>query len=170
MNEIKIPFGLCEITYDDMKLPAMADEGVFSAIPTYTKMFGGALNDVNGYILESYEVTFKVSVNDESYETLKLMQTLETHEDGLYDDPSNFDIEGKRLIIHPFDAVDKEFDICIWNAYISPETGFKRTYKKETDEFEIVFIGTRVKNKSNPHMNNTYFFIGDWEKVGGYNA
>lgn len=84
---INIPFGLCSITYDDVKLPAMADEGLFTAIPSYRKMFGGALNSTQGYILESYDVRFTVRVNDESYSALKLhMQTLRSHEHGLYDD------------------------------------------------------------------------------------
>lgn len=164
MTDIKIPFGLCSITYGDEKLPAMADEGVFSAIPTYVPMHGGALNSVQGYILESYDVRFTVSINSESYEALKLhMQTLQSHEHGLYDNPSKVSMEGKQLIIHPYAVEDRELDICIWNAYISPETGFNRTFKKEVDQFEITFIGKPVKNGK---LKNSYFFIGDWLEAG----
>lgn len=164
-NEIRIPFGLCEITYDGVRLPAMADEGIFSAVPTYKKILGGALGSVQGYILESYDVTFTVSVNDESYDTLKMMHRLKEHEHGLYDDPSHVDISGKQLIIHPFGAKSKEFDICIWNAFISPETGFNRTFKKEVDGFEIVFIGKAEEQIFDDKLKKSYFFIGDWEKA-----
>jgi len=171
INDIKIPFGLCSITYDGVRLPSMADEGVFSAVPTYMKMFGGALNSTQDYILESYEVTFTVSINHESYESLKLhMQTLQSHEHGLYDNPSNVNTKGKRLVIHPYGSDSKEFDICIWEAYISPETGFNRTFKKEADAFEITFIGKPAKNHTDNKLMNSYFFIGDWEKAGAYDA
>ncbi|MBS4207446.1 hypothetical protein [Bacillus sp. FJAT-50079] len=175
MNSINIPFGLCEITYDDIKLPAMASDGVFSAIPTYKPMFGGALAETQRYILESYEVTFTVSIEHQSYETLKMhMQTLKDHQHGLYDDASNVNMEGKRLIVHPKGTDSKEYDLCILEAYISPEEGFKRTFKKEKDMFEITFIGKMAKNHVDGSLINSYFFIGDWEealsKVGATNG
>lgn len=165
MSEIKIPFGLCSITYDGVKLPSLADEATFSAVPTYTKLFAGALNNEHRYILESYEVTLTVRVNDESYKTLKLMN-MKSHENGMYDSMSNVDTSGKKLVIHPEGTDSKDFDICIWKAYISPETGFNRIYKKEVDEFEVVFIGKMITHHTDSQLNNSYFFIGDWEKVG----
>lgn len=76
-------------------------------------------------------------------------------------------MEGKQLIIHPYASNDsKEFDICMWNAYISPETPFSRTFKKEADSFEITFIGKSVKAHTDTMLANSYFFIGDWEDAG----
>lgn len=166
-NDINIPFGLCEITYDGSKLPMMADEGIFSAIPIYQKLFGGALNSEVNYLLQSYQVSFTVTINEESYNSLKLhMPSLESHEHGLYDNPSNVNTKGKKLIIHPYGADSREFDICIWNAYISPDTEFNRTFKKESDGFEVTFVGKPVKQHTDKNLENSYFFIGDWSKVG----
>lgn len=172
MSELKIPFGLCEITYDGVKLPAMASEGIFSAVPTYMKMFGGALNNTRGYMLESYDVTFTVSINDESYNSLKLhMQTLQSHEHGLFDNPSKVNMKGNNLVIHPYgNGNSKEFDICIWDAYISPEVEFNRTFKKEVDEFQVIFIGKSVESHTDSKLVNSYFFIGDWSEAGESHA
>lgn len=170
-GEIRIPFGLCEITYDSVRLPSMADEGIFSATPSYIKMFGGALNSTQGYILENYEVKFTVPICAENYDYLKLhMPTLQNHEHGLFDNPSKLNIEGKKLIIHPMGVDNKEYDICIWNAYISPETAFNRIFKKEVDEFEVTFIGKPIGGNFDSKLKNSYFFIGDWEKAGGSHA
>jgi len=163
MNELNIPFGLCEITYDGKKLPSMADEAVFSAVPKYMPLYGGTGNTVKKFILEEYQVAFTVVIDSVSYETLKIISpTLKQHEHGLYDEASNVDTTGKRLIIHPYDAGDsKEFDLCIWSAFVSPETGFTRTFKKESDKFEITFIGKPTQLGD----TQSYFFIGDWEEV-----
>ena len=167
-NDIRIPFGACDITYGDVILPTMADEAVFQAIPSYSPLYGGAGNTIQKYILESYEVTFTVLINHESYETLKLHSpTLKNHVNGLYDNASDVDMTGKRLVIHPQGNGDsKEFDLCIWDAYVSPETGFTRTFKKEADTFEIKFVG---KPTNLIDDGNSYFFIGDWEQAGVIN-
>ncbi|WP_339227840.1 hypothetical protein NSQ77_20000 [Oceanobacillus sp. FSL K6-2867] len=166
-NEIRIPFGACDVTYDGITLPTIADEAIFQAIPTYSPVYGGAGNTIQKYILESYEVTFTVLINHESYETLKLHSPiLKNHVNGLYDDASNVDMTGKRLVVHPHGTDSKEFDLCIWEAYISPENGFTRTFKKEADTFEIRFVG---KPSNFLADINSYFFIGDWSKVGVIN-
>lgn len=169
MSNIHVPFGLCEIIYDGVKLPSMADEGIFSAKPTYRTLFSGRGNATKSYMLESYDVTFTVPLDDESYNTLQMLSTLQQHNDGFYDNSSKVDTEGKRLVIHPHGVDGREFDICIWNAYISPETGFDRIYKKEVDSFEVKFIG-QPSYHADSKLNNSYFFIGDWMKAGGLNA
>ncbi|WP_416147896.1 hypothetical protein ACM26V_16835 [Salipaludibacillus sp. HK11] len=166
MNELNIPFGLCSITYGDMQLPFIADEAVFTAIPIYQNMFGGVLNATQNYILIDYQVSFTVSIDSESYNTLKLhMPTLQKHKHGLYDSASNVDMTGKQLVIHPKINDTRDYDICIWEAYISPKTEFKRTFKKDADKFEITFKGKRVNDHNDPNLIESYFFIGDWLKV-----
>lgn len=165
---IHLPIGLCEITYDNIKLPNQGSEAVFSAIPTYIKLYGDQHNQVKGYLLEQYEVSFEVAIDKETYDVLKLaIPTVQEHEHGLYDQPSKVNMEGKQLIVHPYSAGEsKEYDICIWNAIIDPEVEFRRVYDKMMNPILLRFIGKPVKHHRDKKLNNSYFFVGDWSKVG----
>lgn len=166
MNEIKIPFGLCEITYGGKELSIQADGANFEAIPTYEVVNGGALNTYTKYFLTEYDVRFTAYLQSQDYESLMFhYPNLKQHEHGLYDDASNVDTTGNRLIVHPQGEDSKEYDLCIWDAYISPEEGFSRTYGKEADKFQVTIIGKPVKDVEG--LNNSYFFIGDWSKIVG---
>ncbi|WP_286231315.1 hypothetical protein [Neobacillus mesonae] len=168
IEPLNIPFGLCKITYGGTVLPSIGSAGEFKAIPKYEVPTSGALNHKKHYILTEYNVIFEVSLENESYETLKLhMPTLQSHEYGLFDSPSNVNTTGKRLIIHPYTAGEsKEFDLCIWDAYLDPETEFNRKYDKVTNKFNVRFIANRFENSVDTRLANSYFFIGDWSKVG----
>jgi hypothetical protein len=169
MNEpINIPFGLCQITYNDVILSAMGSEGTFYAIPKYQVLSSGVMGSKKNYILEEYYVGFEVSLEHESYETLKLhMPTLQNHKNGLYDSPNKVNTKGKRLVIHPYSAgASKDFDLCIWDAYIDPESVFKRTFDKQSDKFNVRFIANCVDKHIDPNLIKSYFFMGDWSKVG----
>jgi hypothetical protein len=192
LNDMNLSIGLCEITYGDIILPSMGSEGKFQAIPKYRKMFGGKLNSTQRYLLEQYDVSFEVEFDMEAIEVMKFyMPTLQNHQtinesydtgdpdfgiintynDGYYDNPQNVDMSKNRLVIHPYTAnSSKQYDICIWRAYIDPETGFQRVYGKETNKYKVKFIGTVVDNHADPNIINSYFYIGDWSKVGDSDA
>lgn len=166
LNDFNIPVGMCEITYGDIILPSIGSEGVFQATPKYKKAFGGRLNSTQKYLLEDYDVSFEVSFEQESIEMLTFyMPTLQMHENGMYDNPQNVNMSGKQLIIHPYLANgSKQYDICIWNAYIDPETSFQRVFSKETNKYKVRFIGKIADYRGG--IVNSYFYIGDWSKVG----
>lgn len=172
IEPLNIPYGLCKITFGDTILPAMGSEGIFQATPKYRILNGGAVGNKKNYLLEDYRVSFEVSLEHESYQTLKMhMQTLQEHEHGLFDAPHKVNTNGKILIIHPHAAGESQaFDLCIWDAYLDPETEFKRTFDKEVDKFNVRFIGNRVERHNDYKLVNSYFFIGDWSKVGAVNA
>jgi hypothetical protein len=162
--DLNLPFGLCEITYGDITLPSMGSEGTFSAIPKYQKVIGGRMNSETNYLLEEYNVSFEVSFEQESVELLQLyMPSLQSEGNGLYDNPNKVNIDTRRLVIHPYTANGKETDICIWNAYIDPETGFQKIFGKDTNKYKVKFIG---KPNKGGNVVNSYFYIGDWSKVG----
>jgi hypothetical protein len=171
LMDFNIPFGLCEITYGDIILPSMGSEGFFQAIPKYQKIIGGKFNNTKGYLFEQYDVSFEVSFEQESIELLQLyMPSLQSDGNGLYDSPGKVNMDTKKLVIHPYSVIGKETDICIWNAIIDPETGFQKVYGKETNKYKVKFIGNPVKNHSDANIVNSYFYIGDWSKVGVTNA
>lgn len=165
-----IPYGLCDITYDGVRMPLMGSDAVFNAIPKYIPLYGGYMNTTQGYILEEYQVSFTVSFSSQSYETLKLhFQQLQDHKHGMYDNPTKVNMQGRKLVVHPKAAKNsKEFDLCIWEAYLDPENGFDRIFDKNADSFRVKFIGKPVKQSKDRDIVHSYFFIGDHEKVGGY--
>lgn len=169
LKDLNIPFGLCQLTYGEDVLPGMGSEGIFSAIPTYKKLFGGAVNTTQKYILQDFKVSFEVSFNHYDYDMLKMyMPTLQSDSRarGLYDSSQSVSMTTKPLIIHPYEAGEsREYDINIFAAYIDPETEFKRTFGKQIDKFTVKFIGTPYEN---PEFDNFYFLIGDL--TGGVQA
>lgn len=162
MNNIKIPFGLCSIKYGDLTL-IQGDDAIFEAKPTLQKMYGGALNQTLGYIITEYDVSLKISFNQQNYDVLKLhFPLLQELEGGLIDNPTRVDMTGKRLTISPLAKHSKDYDITVFDAYIEP-TSFKRTYKKDVDLFEVTFKGKPkiINNKM------SWFYIGDFENLAG---
>jgi hypothetical protein len=167
LSELNIPIGLCEITYGDIVLPSMGSEGTFQSIPKYKQMTGGGLNEIQGYLLEQYEVSFEVSFQHEVLEMFNFyLPTLQSYQNGYYDSPNKVNMSTNKLVIHPYGKDNNDYDICIWNAFIDPETGFKRTFAKEADKFNVRFIGRSVKTHADSNIVNSYFYIGDWSKVG----
>lgn len=167
MNELRIPFGLCDVIFDGVSLTNLADKAVFQAIPSYKKLHGGKGNTIKRYLLEDYKVSMTLSLTNESYETFKLTSpSLKDFSNGLYDNPSKVDISGKVLTIHPrFVGNIKDYDITLFSAIVDPEQSFVRTYDKNLDKFEIKFIGQPAKDINNEGFNS-YFYIGDAEKAG----
>jgi hypothetical protein len=167
LGDFNLSVGLCEVTFGNTILPSMGSEGTFQAIPTYSKVYGGR-NQIKKYLLEKFDVSFEVSFDKESIEMMKIyMPTLISYENGLYDNPQNVSLSKNQLVIHPYTAnTSKQYDICIWNAYIDPETGFQRVYGKETNKYKVKFIGKAVKSHTDTNIVDSYFYIGDWSKVG----
>ncbi|EJL1640140.1 Uncharacterised protein [Mycobacteroides abscessus subsp. abscessus] len=171
LKDIVIPFGLCTINYGQDTLPTMASGGEFKAIPTYKKLTGGKLNSPQDYLLQDYKVSFEVAFHHVDLDMYRYyMQTLQLNKDpfneydGLYDSPHLVNMDTKPLIIHPYEAGEsKSSDFCIWNAYIDPETEFSRIYDKETNKFVVKFLGKPLETTK---LANSYFYIGDWSKVG----
>lgn len=169
MNDIRIPYGLCDITYGDKQLKFFADKASFRAIPKYEKVNGGFLNEITQYYLVDYEVSLSVVLESEDYETLMMhYPSLVSDGIGLFDNPSNVNTDGQLLTIHSRGETSRDYDINILNAYISPENGFKRVFGKEKDKFEIIFIG---KPSQHFQLKNSFFYIGDLaQKVGDLNV
>lgn len=176
MDDVRIPIGNCEISYNGMKLNRFADSAKFEAIPKYKVTSGGALQGERLYILEEYNVSVIVSLAYESYDTLKMaMPLLKEYHDGLlqsnHSASTMFENGRARkdipLIIHPIDAGDsKEFDICIFRAIIDPENKYTRTYDiRKQDKIDVKFIGLPARQYKD-EINKSYFYIGDWEKAG----
>jgi hypothetical protein len=165
ISDIKIPIGLCEITYGDTVLKRFADKAQFQAIPTYKKMYKGF--EDRAYLLEAYEVSLTLSLTEETYQNLLLaIPHLQQYQEGYYDNPSKVDTMGKTLIIHPLQAGNsKEYDIVIFRAIPDPEQLFTRTYDKKQDSISVKFIGLPGK-QINGEKFKSYFFIGDWQTSG----
>lgn len=165
MNDIRIPVGLCDVTYNDVTYQSLASEAVFEVAPSYQTVKVGALGKM--YLLEDYEVSLTIALTEESYNTLKLSNpALKDYKGGLYDNPALVNQQGKRLIIHPVNAGNsKEYDITIFNAIIDPENGFTRTYQKGVDMINVRFIGQPGKS-INENVFQSFYFIGDTAEAG----
>jgi len=59
MSEIRIPFGLCDITFDGMTHSNMASEAVFEVEPTYEKVRFSQMQ--NKYFLTDYIVSLDLA-------------------------------------------------------------------------------------------------------------
>lgn len=168
MNDnIFLPIGLCDIKYGNQTI-FQGSDATFSAVPKYAiASYGHGLSDKR-YFLGSYTVSFEVSVERETYETLCFsIPNIKKHEHGFFDNPSKVDTQGKRLVIHPYHAGEnREYDICIWEAYIDPEMEVRRVFGKRVNSMPIRFLAKRVKEHKDRHITDSYFFIGDWSKVG----
>lgn len=164
---IKLPFGLCDVTYGDTNLTTLqADAAVFEATPHYKKMYGGKMEPF--YLLQSYDVSFTLSLAEESYQNLTLaMPQLQAYSKGGYfDNPSRVDTSGMPLIIHPkVHGDDRYFDIVILRAIPDPENPFTKTYGKQADKYNVKFIGLPSK-QVNDEKYSSYFYIGDWQASG----
>ncbi len=164
MNDIRIPLGLCEVSYDGQQIKYLADKVVFEAKPKYQTMQAG---QGKGYILEDYEVSLTMSVSNELYETMKLANpSLIDHAHGMFDNPTEVNKKGKQLTIHPYEAGDsKKYDITIFSAIVDPKQPYIRAFDKKMDKVKIRFLGQPSKQMSDSKFKS-YYFIGDVEKVG----
>jgi hypothetical protein len=170
MGEIRLPYGLCDITYDGKTYSNLADEAEFQVIPKYQKLkIGNGLGEFK-YLLEDYYVSLSVVLTEENYETLKLANpSLQNYGGGFYDDPTRVNGEGKPLIIHPsnVDESIKDYDITIFRAVIDPESPYNRIFSKGIDKVRVNFIGKPYITLGNSKFKS-YFFIGDTQKAGVY--
>jgi hypothetical protein len=165
-EEIRIPYGQCEITYGDTKLKYLAEAVEFNAVPEYEKYSYGQFQIA--YLLKNYTVTLDLELQEETYENMKLSFAgfKEDELGGMYDDPSNVDTTGKLLTIHPLESGNsKEFDLTIFRAIVDPEHTYKRVYGKEKDTISVRFIGLPTKPFGDGHFKSA-FYIGDAEKAG----
>ncbi|WP_163581112.1 hypothetical protein [Gracilibacillus saliphilus] len=162
---MKLPYGLCDVTYNGITYKNLASESTFNAEPTYEILKGGIGKKF--YFLTDYQVSLDIELNEENYDTLKLSNpALKDYNNGLYDKPTNVNPVGKLLTIHPVDAGhNKKYDITIFKAIIDPEKGFDRTFGKELDTIKVRFIGKPAKN-INREIFKSYFFIGDLDQAG----
>lgn len=165
MDKIRLPYGLCKVTYDGEQLEYLADKVVFEARPKYQTLKVG--KGEKRFLLEDYEVSLTMSLSNEQYETLKLANpSLQDHEHGMYDNPSAVNKKGKKLTIHPYEAGEsKEFDLTIFSAIVDPKQPYIRTYDKKMDKVRIRFLGQPARQMSDSKFKS-YYFIGDVEKVG----
>ncbi|MBU9714419.1 hypothetical protein [Evansella tamaricis] len=164
MDKIRLPIGLCQVTYDGVSLSPLAEKVVFEAIPKYQELKGGQMQTF--YLFEDYKVMLTMSISNETYETMKLSNPgLQDHEHGLYDNPAKIERDGKQITIHPYDAGEsKEYDITIFSAIPDPNIPFKKTYDKRQDKVRLRFIGQPSKSFDDNKLKS-YYFIGDYEKV-----
>lgn len=158
-NEIHIPFGLCDITYDGITHSNLADEAVFNVEPVYETVRFGHFQ--KKYFLTDYTVSLEIALTEENYQNLKLaFPALKDLNGGLYDDPTNVNLEGKQLTIHPVEADSKEYDITVFSVIIDPEKPFTRTYSKEADMITVKFLGQPSRNFGTDNFKS-FFYIGD---------
>jgi hypothetical protein len=169
---IRWVYGLCDVTWNthNFNQYKLSGEVTFNAIPKYQKIFGGKGNTVKGYLLESYDVNLSLSIDSETYNTLKLaIPHFDETVNGFYDNPSNVNMVGSPLVVHPYrSGVSKEYDITILSAYLDPEQPYERVYDKRKSTIELKFIGQPVERDYG--QIQSYFFIGDWEAEGILNA
>ena len=170
MSDIRIPFGLCDVAYNGVTYTQLADEATFEAIPKYTKLQHGQFEKIP--MLEDYEVSLQLYLNEEKYETLLLsnpsLKLLEVNSVnlGLYDDPSSINLQGQPLTIHPVEAgSSKEYDITIFKAIVDYEQSYKRVFRRGIDTLSIRFIGQPSK-QINGNVFKSYYFIGDVVRAG----
>ncbi|AIF45431.1 hypothetical protein [Virgibacillus sp. SK37] len=165
MSNLRIPVGLCDITYDGKTYSNLGSEALFETDKKYKKMNHG--QQQIKYMLEEYVVSLTLSLSEENYETLKLAdQSLKDYSGGLYDNPSKIDYDGKELIIHPVESGnDKTYDIVIFKAIVDPENPMIRTFSKGADTINIRFLGQPSKQIAG-NTFKSYYFIGDPVKAG----
>lgn len=167
-EDLRLTIGMASITYGGVEVPHQADACVFSASPI--------LQEVDLYlapaydrIVEGWEVSVTVVVDEETYEGYKMaLAGVEELKDsttqevtGLTDGVGMKSLrkEAKELVIHPADLPidDKSFDITIFKAI--PTSEVERTYGKELAGYEITFTG--LHRTGDPKQSGNYFRIGE---------
>lgn len=164
---IRLPFGLCDITYGDMQMSTLADAVTFEAVPIYTKLYGG--QGEKFFMFGDYEVSLNVYLAEESLQNLTLaIPHLQPYANGgFYDNPLKVDRTGKPLIIHPrIHGEDREFDLVIMRAIVDPENPFQKVYGKDADKYHVRFIGLPSKQLDDESKYKSYFYFGDWQASG----
>lgn len=164
-DDIRVPLGVCDVTFQEQTYFQLADAAVFEAIPTYDNVRAGQFQKL--YMVTDYVVSLDLMLNDENYNTLKLSYpALQDYKNGLYDNPAKVNYHGEPLVIHPVEAGEsKEYDITIFSAILDPEKGYTRTYSKGLDMVSIRFLGQPAK-RFEGNAFKSYFFIGDTDEAG----
>jgi hypothetical protein len=157
---MRIPIGLCDVTYNGITHTALADEAIFEAKPKYSIVRKGQMEKIP--LLEDYDVSLQLYLHEETYETMKLANpSLHDYNGGLFDDPTKVNLIGKQLTIHPAEAGDsKEYDITLFSAILDYEQSYKRVFRKGIDTISIRFLGQPSK-QINGNKFKSYYFIGD---------
>lgn len=163
-NEIKVGFGLADITIDDKDMGLQGDAAVFTAEPIMLEVdtFEAGIWD---YYIDGWNVTLSVTFQDENFEKLKMaLPTLDEIEVngevvGLTDSGMHQRIRNRavEVNVHPRDAEDTSTDVTIFKAV--PVGVFERTYGKETAGYQVEFRGLPVSG--NVTKGGNFFRIGD---------
>jgi len=166
-EDIKIGFGLADIKIDGKDIGLQGDSAEFMAEPVMLEIETYELG-VYDYYLDSWNVTLKVVLQDESFEKLKMaLPALQEIKDGastvgLTDGATHQRMRDKAVEIQvcPRDAGGTtDYDITIFKAL--PTGGFTRAYGKDVNTYEVEFRA--LPKTGNYKTGGNFFRIGNEE-------
>lgn len=173
-NEIKVGFGLADVTVDGKDMGLQGDAATFTAEPIMLEVdtYEAGVWD---YYIDGWDVSLSVTFQDENFEKLKMaLPTLDELKEngevvGLTDGGMHQRIRNRavEVKVHPRDAGDDtSTDVTIFKAV--PVGVFERVYGKEVAGYQVEFKGLPVSGDVTKGGN--FFRIGNdgIEDDGGY--
>jgi|GEM_PF-5269660 len=164
-NEIKVGFGLADITIDGVDVGLQGDGATFTAEPKYIDVETYEMGLYDLY-LDGWDVKLSVTFQDENFDKLKMaLPALEEITDeldavvGLKDGALHQRMRAKasEIVVHPRDAgVSTDSDITIFKAF--PTGVFERKYGKEVVAYTVEFKALPLTG--NPSQGGNFFRIG----------
>ncbi|MBS4207444.1 hypothetical protein [Bacillus sp. FJAT-50079] len=163
-NEIKVGFGLADITIGGQDMGLQGDAATFTAEPQYLDVETYELGLYDLY-LDSWAVSLKVVFQEESFDKLKMaLPALDEIKNGattigLTDGKIHQRMRDKavEIKVHPKDAgADTDYDLTIFKAF--PTGAFERVYGKDVVKYEVEFKALPLTGDSSKGGN--YFRIG----------
>lgn len=170
-NEIKVGFGLADITIDGKDMGLQGDGAVFTAEPIYIDVETYEMGLYDLY-LDGWDVKLAVTFQDENFDKLKMaLPALEEitkngETVGLTDGAMHQRMRDKavEIVVHPRDAKESaDSDITIYKAF--PTGVFERKYGKEVVQYTVEFKA--LPRTGNPKMGGNFFRIGQEETSTG---
>ncbi|WP_416147894.1 hypothetical protein ACM26V_16825 [Salipaludibacillus sp. HK11] len=165
-NEIKVGFGLADITVDGQDVGLQGDGAVFTAEPKMLEIETYELGTWD-YYLEGWDVKLKVSFQEENFAKLKMaLPALDDVKDGtdtvgLQDGRLHQRMRDKavEILVHPRSAEvgDTSMDIKIFKAI--PVGAFERSFSKDVVSYEVEFHALPLTGDLSKGGN--FFLIGE---------
>jgi hypothetical protein len=163
-NEIKVGFGLADITIDGQDMGLQGDGATFSAEPKYIEVETYEMGIYDLY-LDGWDVKLAVTFQDENFDKLKMaLPALDEIKNGaetvgLTDSAMHQRMRDKavEIIVHPRDAGESsDSDVTIFKAY--PQGVFERKYGKEVAQYTVEFKALPLTG--DPKKGGNFFRIG----------
>lgn len=170
INSDKIQFGLADITIDEQKIGLQADKATVSIEPVFEDIVVlDAGKEAYDKRLVGYKGTVEFVIAEEDLElyqyALVAKKVTKLEKNALIDMKIGTSLRkdfGKKIVIHPRNATDKDTDITIYKAV--PSGSFSREYGLEQGKLAIKF-DMLAKDDADFSKEGNYFCIGDPETL-----